>query len=578
MPANAVTPAQGGGHGALTIAVDAAVRAVMDDDDTRIAGMTVAVSRNGKLLLNRGYGFANVATGEKMYSWKRARIGSVSKAVVTGPAGWQLMLEKGINPATKKLYGTGGVLHNTYRNWQQGGNRRFNPIVSMAIGPDDRVHTWYSDQTHSIGTSTNLTAHQPRLPFLIPLNRKPKDIRGIDIAKDGDVYAWYDDGTVSIGVPGNLGAEKVPEFGDDGKPIEPVKKPSGRLMSQIIDMAIAKSNDRVYTWYDDGTVSVGTSTDLDHYEERYDFTPLNDGALTSHTDIRGLGIAANDRVYAWYSGGKVSRGRSDDLAAVGVKTYATPNVPAAPNWETWYGEMTVQHILDHTAGFVDLGDVDGAVAHFGVAEADLTYPMAHSWMVYTKKLQFRPGTGTSYSSHGFGLWNLLVPAMTGGTSYKSYAINSYLDPLNLNGKIKPAAASPDANMSKSYKLDDGDFVEVAIGDSGIGLAAGGWTASAEALLRVTRHLMNTYGPDAMDKMGWGKASGGKLGHSGSIDGGRAYVAVFPPGYVSQSGADLSNVHVALVANTSGAADLRSLADVIALAVPAANVPASFNEW
>ena len=82
-------------------------------------------------------------------------------------------------------------------------------------------------------------------------------------------------------------------------------------------------------------------------------------------------------------------------------------------------------------------------------------------------------------------------------------------------------------------------------------------------------------------MGWGRETRGKLEHNGLIDGGIAHVAIFPKGYRSRSGKNLSDIHVALAANTrNGAAlgALEKLAGDIALAVPDSNIPPQFDIW
>ena len=70
-------------------------------------------------------------------------------------------------------------------------------------------------------------------------------------------------------------------------------------------MGIAGSNDHIYVWYKDGTVSSGSSRDLDKYKAPYAYT-LPKGK--SPQDIVGMGIAgSNDHIYVWY---KVSSGSS----------------------------------------------------------------------------------------------------------------------------------------------------------------------------------------------------------------------------------------------------------------------------
>jgi hypothetical protein len=92
-----------------------------------------------------------------------------------------------------------------------------------------------------------------------------------------------------------------------------------------------------------------------------------------------------------------------------------------------------------------------------------------------------------------------------------------------------------------------------------------------------------YGDVELDNMGWGKEARsdgkGKLSHNGYLDGGAAFVVMFPRGYVSNSGKKLGRVHVALAANVStSTGELDALASEIALAVPDAEVPGTFDLW
>jgi hypothetical protein len=78
-------------------------------------------------------------------------------------------------------------------------------------------------------------------------------------------------------------------------------------------------------------------------------------------------------------------------------------------------------------------------------------------------------------------------------------------------------------------------------------------------------------------MGWGKNSKNALSHSGKVGGGAAYVVMFPDGYISNSGRDLSGVHVAIASNTEvGTGALKTLASQIALEVPVSSIPGDFQ--
>jgi M6 family metalloprotease-like protein len=85
----------------------------------------------------------------------------------------------------------------------------------------------------------------------------------------------------------------------------------GRNPSDIVGMGIA-SDDRVYVWYRDGWVSAGSSGNLAAYRAPYRYR-LPSGRTPA--DIVGMGIANDDHVYAWYRDGTVSSGTTLDLEA-----------------------------------------------------------------------------------------------------------------------------------------------------------------------------------------------------------------------------------------------------------------------
>lgn len=81
-----------------------------------LPGMTVAITRSGKLALSKGYGYArrDKTAKTKMSETTRSKIGSTSKACITGPAAIKVLAKKGIDPATTRLYGPSGVFGGRY--------------------------------------------------------------------------------------------------------------------------------------------------------------------------------------------------------------------------------------------------------------------------------------------------------------------------------------------------------------------------------------------------------------------------------------------------------------------------------
>ena len=123
------------------------------------------------------------------------------------------------------------------------------------------------------------------------------------ISSDDKTYSWWDDGTVTSGQSWDL------EMHRSRTPFEVAE---GYTMMDIAGMAIAKSDDRVYTFYADGMVSVGTTTDLEEHVAPYAYS-LPPG-YASH-DILDIAIANNDHVYVWYNDGNASSGTTDVLDA-----------------------------------------------------------------------------------------------------------------------------------------------------------------------------------------------------------------------------------------------------------------------
>lgn len=531
--------------------IDALVAAQMSADN--LPGLTLAATRNGAVLFNKGYGFADLQTQKKMAANTRARIGSVTKAAITGPAGYQLMGDKGINPQTKTLYGANGVFGFDFANDISRGANRYTPIVELDIGAGDHTFAWYHDGTFSEGATNDLDKYAPRLPYTLPAGRKTVDVRGIAIAGNGMVYSWYDDArTRSSDAPTLTRAigtqSKFDQYSLETE--DAVKLPAGKKTFDIVGIAIAKSNDHVYVWYQDGTVSEGTSMDFAYYSDPKPFTvgPTLNG--TSY-DLRGLGIASNDHVYAWFGNGLASSGMSDDLDQyIPAYSYSLPANLGGDDWRNWYATMTVQNLLDHRTGFTRSGNIAGASKLFGVPEENLTYKQVHQHFLRTRQLINPPGGPSLYSNHGFGLWTLLIEKMSGKT-YRNYVAQDYLAPAGVSTDVIPQGDTADSRDSQNYKLVNGTMTALPLEASTLGLAAGGYRATARALTVLTAKLDGKYSDADMDRMGWAKRGDGRLEHNGALDGGMAYVVMFPAGYVTPEGKDLSNVHVAVVANRWG---------------------------
>ena len=183
------------------------------------------------------------------------------------------------------------------------------------------------------------------------------------IASDSHVYTWWSDGTVTAGTSSNL------EF---HRSRYPYTLAPGYWWWDVVGIAIARSTDRVYTFYVDGKVSVGTTADLDAHVAPYDFElPGNRTA----SQILAVGISADDTVYAWYTDGKVSSGTSNDLGA--------DRAPYPYVFESGYG----------------LGDVMG----IDISPSDTVYAWHYDGMTSRGTSQNLGAVGSPYPYRGRGI-------------------------------------------------------------------------------------------------------------------------------------------------------------------------------
>ncbi|HMV68129.1 MAG TPA: M12 family metallopeptidase [Myxococcota bacterium] len=165
---------------------------------------------------------------------------------------------------------------------------------------------------------------------------------------------------------------------------------SGANPDEIVGIAIAKSNDHVYVWSDDGTVTSGTSSDLDDYRNGYAYS-LPSGY--AYGDIKAIGIRPGDDVVTWYTNGRYSIGHSNDLDAVaGPAPYTLPPGKTTANLlgadvlpdgrvASWYDDGTYAlgtlSDLDASgsgyAWYAASGKVRSEVVGIGVASTGLAY-------------------------------------------------------------------------------------------------------------------------------------------------------------------------------------------------------------
>ena len=203
---------------------------------------------------------------------------------------------------------------------------------------------------------------------------------------------------------------------------------------------------------------------------------------------------------------------------IGIKNGIKNNKPDAAKWKGWYEKITIQNLLDHKAGFTGDASVEGAAALFKVPKDklnELTYEQVHRHFLQNRsiyepgttpspELLIKLGTDRAYSNHGFGMSATLLIEKMSGKSYPDYVRENYLKPIKLHNAVRPRRANPDScdahnhKFNKDAKPERADFRE-----SDLGLAAGGFTCSAQSLLGLTASLAKKYTTAESDSTGWG---------------------------------------------------------------------------
>jgi RNA polymerase sigma factor (TIGR02999 family) len=279
----------------------------------------------------------------------------------------------------------------------------------------------------------------------------------------------------------------------------------------------------------------------------------------------------------------------------------------------WYRAMTARHVVTEMSGLAT-PKVYAATHKPGVAFRDV-----HRKILRTRALQHEPGraiTRTAPQVAGLAI------AVLSGKSQVTYVEEHLLEPVGLRGIVVPDGTVVDERDALPHRDADGtgrqrlEALEITKVTGPRPYVEGGWVASARDLVRLMVAMDGLEAPAEVLSPAafaetrrlapvvpkriaaeWLKsdvyrrttafwARTNARGHSkylrpGVRLGGGSFVVMFPEGYVTDSGTDLSQVTVALCTNkrhSSLARDQAALADRLATVVGEASVPASFDLW
>ena len=555
----------------------------------RAAGLTMAISKNGRIILERAYGYRDVDTQEALMPHHASKIGSTTK-VVTALGVMKHDEESATFDVESLVYGSNGsgVLSDpSYQQAMVAGINRHKPLVGFAISSTDTSYAWYENQTVSWGNTHDLDSKSgPAQAFSMPSGKTPNDILGMAMSGQDDVYTWYRDGTYSVGTPTDLDAASglvgpPPVWRDE-------KDNVSGVAAQVLGIAMRKLDNRVFAWYLDGTYSSGTSKDFDN-NARADYSQA---AGKTIYDLRDADFASTGVIYFHY-GTTASAGTAADMdSAEALYSSSLASAPIVNNWLSWYSGIQVQHLLSHSAGIWGSGDEPGAAGMFDEEFEDLTYAQDHLFILSTRRLLWAPGTKSEYSNHSIGLAGHVL-ATASGMPFGTFISTKILNPLGLT-RIVPNGTGDLAYQATPHGVSgdgDGHLVTQTLAPAvnPNGLAAGGYSATAGDMVRLmlaTDKLSNhpdILTADSLTKMekrpfpatvpnralGW-NFENGKLDKGGDIGGGNAYIAKFPASFML-GGVNVGGMTIALCANGGASSgELRVLANEVVKA--AGSVP------
>jgi CubicO group peptidase (beta-lactamase class C family) len=142
--------------------------------------------------------------------------------------------------------------------------------------------------------------------------------------------------------------------------------------------------------------------------------------------------------------------------------YDDPVAEYIREWPAYASGVTVRHLLTHTSGIPDLGDL--GIDHPGLTNAEVL-----KTLVNRNDLIVKPGGRYRYSNTGYILLAIIVERIT-GQSFKDYLTNNILIPLKMdNTFLMDAAVKRPGNLAIGYsafgKVDN--EISLTTGDGGM---------------------------------------------------------------------------------------------------------------
>ena len=150
------------------------------------------------------------------------------------------------------------------------------------------------------------------------------------------------------------------------------------------------------------------------------------------------------------------------LAEQNKINYDDPISKYVPELSKYADGITIRHLLTHTSGIPDVGDL-------GIDHPGLTNIEVLKTLTKQDSLAFKPGTKYQYSNTGYILLSIIVERIT-GKSFKDYLTEKILFPLKMNNTfLYDGSQQLSNNIAIGYSQfnqKDG-YTELTTGDGGM---------------------------------------------------------------------------------------------------------------
>ncbi len=148
--------------------------------------------------------------------------------------------------------------------------------------------------------------------------------------------------------------------------------------------------------------------------------------------------------------------------------------------------ITLRHILTHTAGFED-----GALGYLITDDPDRIMPLAESMARYQPARVNPPGAQSAYSNYATAIAGLIVSNVS-GMPFNDYVAQNIFTPLGMTNSTfeEPLPESLEDQMAKSYKVENGGYVEKPFEIISNFGPAGAQSATATDMVRFSQAILN----------------------------------------------------------------------------------------